>query len=454
MIRQEIMNFSELFKQSNQLCKFSPDAKYLANAIQYRLIVRDVKTFQILHLYTCLDAIQLLEWSPDSQFILCGMFKRGLVQVWSLEQPEWTCKIDEGSAGLVAVSWSPDSRHILTTADFQLRVTVWSLVNKSVSYIKYPKDCQKGLDFTQDGQFMALAERRDCKDFVSIFTCNSWQLSKHFETDTDDLAGLEWSPDGRVLCVWEYCVKYKILLYSVDGRCLASYTPYAYALGVKSVAWSPSSQFLVIGSYDQKARVLNHITWKQVTEFEHPPLLQASDMVIYKEVERHAGHLTDESDVPQGVATMFSSPSKYNVLEGEIPIPVVKPDLSKANPKLGIGNLGFSASSRYLYTRNDNMPFALWIWDIQGLRQTALLMQTSPIKYVEWSPTQSRLALCTGNNKIYMWSPAGCLAVEVPTEATFQVISLKWHSNGNALLLMGKDQMCMCYLSAEPGQEK
>jgi len=41
-------------------------------------------------------------------------------KVWSLEQPEWTCKIDEGSAGLIDVCWSPDSRHILTTADFHV----------------------------------------------------------------------------------------------------------------------------------------------------------------------------------------------------------------------------------------------------------------------------------------------------------------------------------------------
>ena len=35
---------------------------------------------------------------------------------------------------------------------------------------------------------------------------------------------------------------------------------------------------------------------------------------------------------------------------------------------------------------------------------------------VEWDPTQSRLALCTANNKVYMWSPAGSLSVEVPSE--------------------------------------
>jgi len=59
--------------------------------------------FQIQNLFTCMDTIQKIEWSADSLFILCGMYKRGLVQVWSLEQPEWKCKIDEGSAGLCDV---------------------------------------------------------------------------------------------------------------------------------------------------------------------------------------------------------------------------------------------------------------------------------------------------------------------------------------------------------------
>ena len=35
-----------------------------------------------------------------------------------------------------------------------------------------------GLDFSKDGKFMALAERRNCKDFISIFSCDSWQLLK------------------------------------------------------------------------------------------------------------------------------------------------------------------------------------------------------------------------------------------------------------------------------------
>lgn len=95
-------------------------------------------------------------------------------------------------------------------------------------------------------------------------------------------------------------LQYKVLLYSLDGRLLATYCAYEWSLGIKSVAWSPSSQFLAVGSYDGKVgrapaggsprmarvagvptqcvscvalpqvRILNHVTWKMLTEFGHP----------------------------------------------------------------------------------------------------------------------------------------------------------------------------------------
>lgn len=45
-----------------------------------------------------------------------------------------------------------------------------------------------------------------------------------------------------------------MLLYSLDGRLLSTYSAYEWSLGIKSVVWSPSSQFLAIGSYDEKVQ--------------------------------------------------------------------------------------------------------------------------------------------------------------------------------------------------------
>ncbi|XP_010873982.1 WD repeat-containing protein WRAP73 [Esox lucius] len=446
------MNFSEVFKQSNQLCKVSPDGKYLATCVQYRLVVRDVKTLQILQLYTCLDQVVHMEWSSDSLFVLCAMYKRGLVQVWSLEQPDWYCKIDEGSIGLVSSRWSPDGRHILNTTEFHLRITVWSLCTKAVSYIKYPKACQKGMDFSRDGCYMALAERRDCRDYVSVFVCEDWHLLRHFETETQDMAGVEWSPNSCVLAVWDSCLEYKVLLYSLDGRLLSTYSAYEWSLGIKSLAWSPSSQFLAIGSYDEKVRILNHITWKKLTELDHPATISNTKAVMYKEVERRPGVGSDNLSIQQHItmgSTLFNTQSKYVICPLPVQLPVIKPDLDRANPKIGVSSMAFSSDNRYLATKNDSMASVVWVWDIQRLGLLAVLEQTSAVRCFQWDPRRPRLALCTGNAKLYLWSPAGCVSVTVPAEGGFQVLSLSWHCSGDSLILVGKDQLCLCYMETD-----
>ncbi|XP_029411706.1 WD repeat-containing protein WRAP73 isoform X3 [Nannospalax galili] len=419
------MNFSEAFKLSGLLCRFSPDGRYLASCVQYRLVVRDVKTLQILQLYTCLDQIQHIEWSADSLFILCAMYRRGIVQVWSLEQPEWHCKIDEGSAGLIASCWSPDGRHILNTTEFHLRITVWSLCTKSVSYIKYPKACQQGITFTRDGRYLALAERRDCRDYVSIFVCSDWQL-----------------------------LRYKVLLYSLDGRLLSAYCAYEWSLGIKSVAWSPSSQFLAIGSYDGKVRLLNHVTWKMITEFGHPVAINNPKTVVYKEAEKHPqlglGRLAFPP--PRAMAgSLSTSESKYEIISGPVSLRTLKPVADRANPRMGIGMLAFSPDSYFLATRNDNIPNAVWVWDIQKLRLFVVLEHLSPVRSFQWDPQQSRLAVCTGGSKVYLWSPAGCVSVQVPGEGDFPVLGLCWHLSGDSLALLSKDHFCLCFLETKEG---
>lgn len=451
------MNFSDLFKHTSLLCEYSPSGKYIANVVQFRLIIRDINSLEVVNLFTCLDTINCIQWSPDSEFILCSLNKRNLIQVFSMENPDWKCKIDEGSAGLARVDWSPDSRHILTTSDFNLRITVWSLMNKSVSYMKYPKNMPKCYEFTQNGKYMLLAERRECKDYCSIFSCDNWQLLKHFEVDTDNLEGLAWSPNGSTFAVWESPLEYKVLIYSVDGRCINKFQPYKWSLGVRTAEWIPSGQLLAIGSYDQKVRILNHITFKSIMEFDHPLKISSKDLVIFKEVDNSfknkkdlsASFMNDSVNINENeIASIYSSPSKYEIFSGTLQIAAIKPDLDKPNPKIGISAIQFSCDNRFMLTRNDSMPNIIWIWDMIKFKLTNVLIQTMAVKCVSWDPKQSRLALCTSNNKIYMWSPQGCISVETPCEATFLIQSIKWNHDGNSFILIGKDQFCVTYLQA------
>ncbi|KAG5462395.1 MAG: hypothetical protein BJ554DRAFT_5286 [Olpidium bornovanus] len=175
------LDFTDVYKQSSGLCAFSPDGRHIATAVLYRLVVRDAETLQIVHLFTCTDLVQAVDWSADSRLVLCASFKLGAVNVWSLEDASWSAKIDEGAAGLTSVRFAPDGRHVLCFSDFQvrpdapvlighlprnplsflggviffssifkhllvaqLRVTIWSLLTRDAVYIRYPKNNDKG----------------------------------------------------------------------------------------------------------------------------------------------------------------------------------------------------------------------------------------------------------------------------------------------------------------------
>lgn len=76
---------------------------------------------------------------------------------------------------------------------------------------------------------------------------------------TQDLADLAWSPDGSCFAVWDILLTYKLLIYSSSGHCLASYSAYQDALGIRTVQWSPDGQMLAVGSYDQVTLVVDQL---------------------------------------------------------------------------------------------------------------------------------------------------------------------------------------------------
>lgn len=62
------------------------------------------------------------------------------------------------------------------------------------------------------------------------------------------------------------------------------------------------------------------------------------------------------------------------------------------------------------------MASVVWVWDMQKMSLEAVLEQTSTVRCFQWDPRRPRLALCTANTKLYLWSPAGCVSVQVPSE--------------------------------------
>lgn len=115
--------------------------------------------------------------------------------------------------------------------------------------------------------------------------------------------------------------------------------------------------------------------------------------------------------------------------------------------QVGVGLLAWSRGGKFLVSRNDNMPRALWVWEGETLLLHSLLLQQGPVLSAAWHPSQQLLAICTGSSKVFMWSPKGCRTAPLPIAHELEVTELSWSPQGDALLLLDNDRFCVCFLA-------
>lgn len=103
------MDFSEAYQFTEATPSFSPDGKFIASAVEARCVIRDSETLIVYHMFSCMDKVKHIEWSPTGKHVLCAMYTRSVVQVWDVDDPSWTCKLDAGPAGVfLALSSVPE----------------------------------------------------------------------------------------------------------------------------------------------------------------------------------------------------------------------------------------------------------------------------------------------------------------------------------------------------------
>lgn len=222
------------------------------------------------------------------------------------------------------------------------------------------------------------------------------------------------------------------------GGHLASYSAYQQALGVRVVSWAPSGQFIAVGSYDQKVRLLNNLTWHPIAEFAHAAKIESDvfpDVVLYIEAEA-----SETESIREDLEVVTKRP--FNV-------PCSKLDWDKANPKMGICAAKFSQDGRHLATLNENMPCTMWIWSIRSVNLAAIIQCKSAVTGFEWNPVNSRLSVCTGREVIYVWSTESCRRFSSPELAEVSATKARWSKNGEMLAASGKDSVCICWIAPD-----
>jgi len=417
-------SFMIIPNSSSRLSRLSPDGVYLASvSSKTKLTVYKRKgndgvvnksdhnvdellspEFIVCSIFTCQDNVDYIQWSPDSELVFAAQLKSAIVQVYSPDQPEFRCKITEGVAGLSHAAWAPDSRHLLTHADFNLHITIWNLTTQQSMTVLKPKS-HMASSFSNCGSYFAVATRNERKDSINVIRCNNntndsglWESESNFNVPTLDLAALAWSPDNGSIVVQDSCLRHSILVYSPFGDCLAKYSAYTDALGVRCILFNKTGSFLAVGNYDQSVRMLNSLTWQENMELKHvhPKFLSPTDVITNQFALYDQCEYNEEEFM------------KLNTFENLV-IDYVAVDETKLVPKIGISFMEFNFDGTLLVTKNENIPNMLWIWDVSIGVLVCVVKTIQPIRCIQWSPAESLLCFVIGSQYLHFWSPSlGC----------------------------------------------
>lgn len=495
----EALDFSDKITFNGPSPVVSPNGRLVALVQGTRLVLKTVDSLGIIGLFTCLDRIESVQWSPTGEHILCAQYKRGTVQVFSVNDQHWSCSITEGLAGVVNACWCPDGEHVLLIADFRIKMSIWSLVDQSCVNFSGPKHADSGLAFSPDGSMLVVLERSDCADYLHFYVAvalhhddenqnrsNISSISRissgvgqnkprrllystysQVKLPTTDAVDLSWSPDKTCVAVWDSPVQgHTIAIVSphngTDG-CLATYKVPCQGLGIKAVSWSPSGQLLAVGMYETAAvTILNHATWTSLASLTHPPTIQrppssrTTSLTVYKAPGVNASSI-EETEIASSLDTLSLDPSatappvaskseqrlSYTIATLPIRLPLVKSPPDRPNPKMGISLLAWSADGQYLATRSDDRPQSLWIWDITRLELTSVLIHSSPVKTVTWDPSGApRCAIACSSPSLAVWTPYGASYMPLPTAdaPSFKVSTVRWSADGETVMVSDKKE--------------
>ena len=425
-----MLTFSNKRKFSGCIA-FSPNSKFFAISKGLELIIYDNKYLKPYQNFSFCDFIEDIQWSKNSELILVGLYKRARCEIRNIENSKWYCSIDEGVKGMKYSLFSPDSLHILSICEHNIKLSIRSLVDKSLLYINFPKFAKKGLSFSSKGNFMALAERNEAKDYIGIYYVNKWTCIKKFLVETEDLQDVKWTYDNSALLIPDTPTLCILYIYSPIGDLISKIEMYQYKMGIKSLDISPNGHYICLGSYDQSLRIFNNISYTCVTIFEHDKEVLNDIKVNYYREEL----LNNEGE------TKYEQIKPPIILKNENFGKSKNNNISEKSTKIGVSKMAFSFDNYFLATKNDKMPNILFIWDLNQMNLQFVLIQLNEVIYFEWAKNKNILFISTNNNKLYYFTLDSCKILQLSKD--FNNKSLLFSSDGKTMVIKDTNNFIM-----------
>jgi WD40 repeat protein len=305
----------------------SPDCLYIAALTETQLVVRlsraaideiPIRTIDIPNDFS--NRINFIRWSfdrgngdddskPTQHRVLLA--DDHTIRIWDVVDTQWSTKIDNAGCtfGKIAqVDFGLDGNEVIVFSEFGVKLSVWTLNTGKCVEIKDPKfSHSRGFGYRPRTGHFALLTRPNAFDTLTVHAPGSHEAIASITIQTIDAQGLKWSPDGQWIAVWDSpAAGYKVAIYTADGQLYRIYNgdeeEELAGLGVKTLEWSPGSNYLAISGFDNQVTLLGAKTAGLPTYSNIPQLMRT--------VQPHGclrPHLHNQRTLPSCLArTSFS----------------------------------------------------------------------------------------------------------------------------------------------------
>lgn len=333
-------------------------------------------------------------------------------RVYDLQDEKWSAVISNGSGGMgknVHVGFGRTEDEVLVWSDYASKVTMWCLRSARTVEIRDPKFSGKDgrgwgyrpiqAENAGRGGVMAMLCRSAGQDILVLLAPRTYDVVKRVELPTIDAAGVKWSHDGRWIAVWDSAASgYYLHIYTADGHLYRTITREPSddlsewnieGLGIKSVEWVPGGQWLAVGGWDRRVRILSTRTFSPVVFLEHTKEINVPSAVAY----------TEEVD--------GNDNRSYSLTQQPVTPPKATVEKGSTIIKQGLSILAFNKDGTMCATRDDSTPTTIWIWDLRSLRPRTILIQYAPVKSLQWHPLDPSLLLIQSTHNsatLYLYS--------------------------------------------------
>lgn len=180
----------------------------------------------------------------------------------------WSASIERAASNLgrtadVVFGYNPNE--FLVFSDFGVKLTIWSLTTSRGIEIRDPKYTVHCYSFRPRTGHMAILTRPATQDILMLLSPSKHELIISVDLPTVDAQEVSWSPDGCWLAIRDAAGSgHKVLIYTADGQLFKTYPgvvdDVSIGLGLKCMAWNPSTRGLLLGDYNDNVTILSKNT--------------------------------------------------------------------------------------------------------------------------------------------------------------------------------------------------